>query len=201
MSLISNQENRIPPYDYDLTEVMWSRQSVAGDKKKMYLYSENAMYTSGNNPIHLEDMEEVNPFLVSKLVSSKYPNQTQACIRGLTNAFPIITKPNYYRDHFYDVTKEDWESFNRNIDFNISVIIEESVNYDSIIIPSDGFATGKSRLPKAFAELLADKLNLLIKKTSLSGIHYQFKPVLNRYIPDAKNKNYKNNKWYSVIID
>ena len=125
MDLLSNQKHKVPPYDYDITEVMWDRKSVAKDNKKMYLYSENAMYTSGNNPIVLDTMEEVNPFLVSKLVSSKYPNSTQACIRGLHNAFPIVTKPNYYRDYFYDVTKKDWEDFNRDIDFNISIIYKQ----------------------------------------------------------------------------
>lgn len=188
---------KILPIPVKITDVNWSREEVYNDYTSMYLYSENLMYTSGKYNIVLED--NVNPFLSSKLKGNKYPTVTQACIRGLSNAYPIITKPDCYPDSLFDIDSDSWEKFTKEVDFNISLILEDfhAKGYKHLVIPSNGFASGKSKLPLAFAKYLCNRLNNLIQNNK-EGLSVVFTPRFVRYIPRNNNKLYLNKKWYSV---
>ena len=201
INILNNEDSINPslPFDFNISDISYVRKIVANNPNIMFIYDENLEYTSGNNDVDISVIS--NEHLRQKLSNSKYPDNGEQCIRGLPNAYPIVTKPSNEYDVFYDSTKSDWDRFLSEIDLNISVIIEEADKYDFIVFLSSGFASIYSRLPNGFAEALSVKLNMLIRKTDISNTPFEFRIVFNRYIPSCDDIYYHNRKWYSVIPD
>lgn len=84
----------------------FTRESVKKDTDYIYLFTDNAARTSGNN---LVDPNSWYADAYGK--NSKFPTKTQAVIRGLNNAFPITTMiddkgTQWTDDKFNEFTKE-----------------------------------------------------------------------------------------------
>jgi hypothetical protein len=129
------------------------RDEVKQDYSHLYLFGENLSYTSGNTKISNKDLDLCNRSLKSLYSGKKHPKKTQAVIRGLNNAFPITTKK-ATKEQFED-TDYDYDLFKRAINTDIERIISDG---RSIVVPMDGFATGRAVLPKRFAEYLVIQL-------------------------------------------
>jgi len=180
----------------------WSRDVVKNDYQSLYLFGENLEHTSGYNHIEVDDNTSYH--VLSKYKQKKYPSSTQAVIRGLNNAMPIYTKKGKSKDEFFDETEEDFDLFksknNKAIGDVIEVFNKGFMSGDKfctplyIRVPEDGFASGKARLPLAFAEHLASTLNMLF--TSFQGRKLQFKVVKSNYYNEHEDSECTN--WYSI---
>jgi hypothetical protein len=97
-----------------------------------------------------------------RTVSKHIPTSTQAVIRGLSNAIGIDTKKTRYTDHTAYLSDNDFEWFKTHVDTQIKEAIDSG---KTIVIPSAGIGTGKSKLkekaPICF-DYLSKKLNILL---------------------------------------
>ena len=92
----------------------------------------------------------------------------QAIIRDLPNAIGIPTKkfPSNHQSSFYSDT--DFDDNVARITKAINNIIKESVAYEYVVLPADGFGTGLAKLPskapKTYAYLVkaVDELKTII---------------------------------------
>lgn len=92
----------------------FTRQSVEADKEYIYLFTDNAGRTSGNNPI-----PQNTPYSNKYGNGLKYPTITQAVIRGLVNAYPITTMVDDRRTQWTDA---GFEKYSKIIDSEIDDI-------------------------------------------------------------------------------
>lgn len=113
----------------------------------LYVFSDNAERNSGSNIILNVNNEALN-FYNHK----HYPNSTQACIRGCVNAYPITTKKSAH----HNWTEKDIDVFKTYITNDVNRILDS--NYEKIILPQSGFATGKASLPLELAFILMEIL-------------------------------------------
>lgn len=94
----------------------------------------------------------------------------QAIIRNCKNTVGIPTKklPNNLETSFYN----DNELENNKIKINMAInnILEKAKNYEVIVLPTDGFGTGFSKLPIK-APKTFEYLNLVIKEMILRLIN------------------------------
>lgn len=181
----------------------WKREEVYRDNTSLYLFGENLDYSSGNRliPSNRYSSHHVKKFYIQ----SKYPNSTQAVIRGLNNAIPIITKKGKNKDEFFDNTEEDLKLFKKCNSYHIGDLIEiynkgfhiNNTHHipDTVQIPKDGFASGRSRLPLNMANYLKELLNDLFVDKNEKEI--KFNVVENPYINHNDNISCKD--WYSII--
>jgi hypothetical protein len=94
----------------------FTRESVEKDNEYIYLFTDNANRTSGNN---LVDPNSWYADAYGK--NSKFPTKTQAVIRGLNNAFPITTMVDEQRTQWTD---DKFNAFTKEIDHEIRQIQE-----------------------------------------------------------------------------
>lgn len=136
-----------------ISDSYFKRNEVKSDIDKLYLFTENLNFTSGLNPI---DPTQVPDSLKKQYKGKCYPTSSQAVIRGLGNAYPIITKKgNGYREYFED-TDEDYSTFTNAVDKCIDFI--ERSGKKTIVVSAGGFATDHAALPYNFAAYLSDVL-------------------------------------------
>lgn len=101
----------IPPLRIEITSSPWTRDSVARDKESLYIFTDNLLRTSGNNPIDPESWyvkKYTGSFICCDHImlpnNFKYPTKSQAVIRGLDNAFPITTMEDCHLSQLSDCT-------------------------------------------------------------------------------------------------
>ncbi len=138
------------------------RDAVEADKKNQYIFTENLDHTSGSNQI-----KKSNNIVIDQLYfRKKYPNVSQAVIRGLYNAYPITTKKGQYAGDFFK--EDDFDLFKRTIDKDIERISDNAHLFDNLIVNAGGFATEKAVLPEKLAKYLQQELlNKLAIRTNL----------------------------------
>lgn len=88
----------VSPLVIETTSTPWTRESVKHDPHSLYLFTDNLLRTSGKNPISFGEY-------LSKYGNGKelcYPTMTQAVIRGLSNAYPITTMKDCYKNQLTD---------------------------------------------------------------------------------------------------
>ena len=130
----------------------FSRQSVANDSQYLYLFTDNASRTSGNNTIPNESKYTE---LYGK--GLKYPNTTQAVIRGLDNAFPITTMVDDNRTQWKD---SQFEEYKKIIDDEINTIKEAQTKFKGIKFAAQmPFGQGKISNMKQSAPKIWNYLN------------------------------------------
>ena len=130
----------------------FTRNSVNNDKESLYLFTDNANRTSGNNPI-AKDSYYSETYGEGK----RYPGMTQAVIRGLDNSRPISTMLNQYRGQW---TAGTLDKFKATIDAEIAAIKEALPNFPGGLKVGPG-VMGKgtySKLPIAHQAYLDKKL-------------------------------------------
>jgi hypothetical protein len=131
---------------------LFERSVVEVDKKNQYIFTDNLDRTSGNNQI-----KKSNNIIIDQLYfRKKYPNVSQAVIRGLYNAYPITTKKGQYSNEFFRL--EDFDLFKITIDKDIERILDNSHMFDNLIVSLGGFATEKAVLPEKMCQYLQQEL-------------------------------------------
>lgn len=171
----------------------WFREGATRSPNSMYLYGENCDYTSGTSPI---DTTNSSDRIKALFTGKNYPMTTQAVVRGLDNAFPIITKKGHKTDEFFDDTDDDVNKYVELIERDVKEIKEYSKDFDTLLIPEGGFALGKSRLPLRQALTLSLRLNLLLKDIDENS-PIKFKVIESPYTP-LRSKNFQCKTWYGV---
>jgi hypothetical protein len=170
--IIENQTIYQDGFNKDKVQVIiadeyFTRESVQNDSEKIYLFTENCDYSSGSNVIH----GCFNPLLKDLYQNSRYSNQTQACIRGLNNAFPIITKKNQTGIGSFMDNTTDFMIFAKHLNDCFDRL--EKANPDKIVISSGGFATDRAGLPHNFAIFLQYMLYNKLKLTTEIKPHFR----------------------------
>lgn len=96
----------------------FTRESVKGDRKTNYLFTDNANRKSGSHGnLVINDVGET--WYTRKYGNGvTYPGGSQAVIRGLENAFPISTM----KAEYVQWEEEDFEQFAKVIDDEIDTI-------------------------------------------------------------------------------
>lgn len=169
----------------------WTRAEVANDKQSLYIFSDNTNRTSGTRPIPAS-----SEYAQKYGQGLKYPEVTQAVIRGLDNAMPISTQKKIVPKSM--ASKGNWSDaefnqFKEIIDSEIEAIKEkwDSGNYTRLVIGeyfnTDIANISLARTPKIYTYLkrklneLYDHVNgrpsqihvqvggKLVKNTKLSG--------------------------------
>ena len=102
----------------------WTRDRVARDTESVYVFGDNA-----------EDA-----------YTNFYPSRTQAVIRGLDNAFGIVTKRNRGTSYGSYIYNSDLEYFKTVVEASIDVLKEYQEEGKTIVFPADGIGTGKAML-------------------------------------------------------
>lgn len=145
-----------------LINTYFVREKVEADKKNQYIFTDNLDRTSGSNPI-----KKSNNIIIDQLYfRKKYPNVSQAVIRGLYNAYPITTKKGQYAGDFFK--EEDFDLFKKTIDKDIERITDNAHLFDNLKVNSGGFATEKAVLPEKLAKYLQQELlNKLMIRTNM----------------------------------
>lgn len=142
------------------------RQITENDKKTLYIFTDNTNRTSGNNKI------DPNSWYAKKYGENLcYPNTTNACIRGLENAYPISTQRYYDKKNNLVGDKgrwidEDYDEFKKVIDNEINDIINivKTNKYEKVWVPE--LVNGKisciteKRTPKLYYYLINKRNNL-----------------------------------------
>jgi len=130
------------------------RSNVEKDMDKIYLFGDNEERTSGQNLIDIKDETK-----------GRYPNITQAVIRGLPNTIGIVTVKNANTKdstRFYET--KDFDKFKKQVDTDLAVVENYLKEGKTIVLPSNGIGTGvsnlKTKAPKLY-NYLANRLNLL----------------------------------------
>jgi hypothetical protein len=108
-----NSDIKIIPLD---KSQRFTRESVKKDTDYIYLFTDNAARTSGNN---LVDPNSWYADAYGK--NSKFPTMTQAVIRGLNNAYPITTMVDDKRTQWTD---DRFDDFQKEINHEIGQIKE-----------------------------------------------------------------------------
>jgi hypothetical protein len=179
----------------------WERSIVKKQNNIMYVFGENAQYTSGSNLINVE--KDCSPYIESLYRNKKYPTKSQAIIRGLNNAYPIITKKGPDINELFDINIKDFILFQTLTDRSINAIIGDftSLNYDVIAFSENGYATGYARLPYDFAIYLCKKLNSLFKLNVNESNKNIKVPVFEPKVdPYYKSPGKKCTEWYKISV-
>ena len=74
-------------------------------------------------PLHI-DTTNTSDRIKKVFTGKNYPVTTQAVVRGLDNAFPIITKKGHKKDEFFDDTDGDVNAYLKLIERDIEEIKE-----------------------------------------------------------------------------
>ena len=126
-----------------LIPIYYNRERVENDKDNIYLFSDNLTRTSGRNKISHTSWY-VNDFGYN----CRYPNVTNACIRGLDNAYPITTMLRYIPQ--FDYKQNRWtddliDMFKKVIDNDFDRIkkIVDLKHISKVYIPKNGFFNSK----------------------------------------------------------
>lgn len=103
---------------------VFTRTSVEQDANYLYLFTDNYKRSSGGGHVS-------NSSLYAELYGSglRYPSKTQAVIRGLSNAFPIVTMLDQYMHQWKDIYLP---TFKKVMDFDIESIKTHLPFYDGI---------------------------------------------------------------------
>ncbi len=133
---------------------LYQRRFVERDTNNLYIFTENCELTSGNNLIQFSG----NPVVDQLYAGKRFPNMSQAVIRGLGNALPITTKKGQYSGQFFTDLPRDFALFTSIVDADIARIVSESTKYKLIFFSSGGFATDKASLPYRHVRYLQLKL-------------------------------------------
>lgn len=143
----------------------WTREQVLNDPTGLYIFTDNLCRRSGNNRI------DTNSSYFKKYgekgVVLYYPNCTQACIRGLNNAYPISTMQDGYgtqlsEDDIYKIALT-WE---KEIDDIINAY--KSNTYNRIVIANCPIGNGRySRI--CDNEILFDFLCKYLRRLGISN--------------------------------
>lgn len=146
----------------------WTRQQVASQPNKLFIFTDNTDRDSGKNLID-PNSEYANKYGVNK----HYPTTTQAVIRGLDNAMPLSTQRWYHsgaRGVTGRWTDDAFDEFKTVIDSEIEDIKRkwDTGNYESLVFGSkDGLFNTRisnitvSRVPRIY-QYLQQKYNELI---------------------------------------
>jgi hypothetical protein len=151
-------------YNILIQNSYFSRQNAIDDLTERpnigYVFTENSVYSSGNNPIIDDEyFNQCSELQKTVYKSSKYPNKTQAVIRGLPNAFPIVTKKGNKSLEFYQDSTSDFYHFTRELERNLDLLLEgRARGIDTLIVSAGGFATDRAGLPFYHASYLKDFL-------------------------------------------
>lgn len=113
----------------------WTREFVAKDNKSMYLFTDNLGRSSGQN------QGDINKSWYSQKwnVFYNFPNTSQACIRGLPNAFPITTMKDCHKTQLGD---GDFEYMKNIWLLEFTMIKEMSQYYDYLKCSPRQFGNG-----------------------------------------------------------
>lgn len=158
------------------TTSTYNRKIVDNDPYTLYIFTDNASRSSGNNIIDSDSWYSIE-FGLGKT----YPNKTSACIRGLNNAYPITTMKTYVSGGDYRLNRWndfDIEEFKQIIDKDIDRIKNalSSNKYLLVVFPEGGIfgtkisnITGK-RCPLIYnyLSIKLDELHIFINNLKIS---------------------------------
>ena len=113
-----------------IKQVNFVRSEAEKDTESLYVFTDNTDRTSGRG-----DIDNDSPYAQKYGSGKKYPNATQAVVRGLPNAMPISTQ-RWIFDHGRGVPSrrnpapgqwndEDIEEFKKTITEEVDAIIAE----------------------------------------------------------------------------
>ena len=121
----------------------WTREQVMNDPTGLYVFTDNLCRSSGKNLI---DTESNYYKKYGNGEAIYYPNVTQACIRGLNNAYPISTMQDCHRNQLTEDNLSEIKSIWKD---EIDTIIEayKSNAYNRVVIANCPIGNGRySRL-------------------------------------------------------
>lgn len=124
----------------------WTRNEVAADTKRLYVFTDNTDRTSGKGVID-RDSEYYRRY-GDGTNDLYYPKTTAAVLRGLDNAVPVSTQ-RWYHDGAKGETGRwndaDAEEFRRVVSEEFAVIREKVASgaYEKVVFPEGGLFGGK----------------------------------------------------------
>lgn len=122
----------------------WNRKDAESDPRTLFIFTDNTDRTSGSNLINSN-----SKYAKMYGATKRYPNTTQAVVRGLDNAMPISTQ------HYFNVTQKgksgrwidsEFDEFKSVVDTEIENIKREwdTGKYDRVVYGTgDGFFDSK----------------------------------------------------------
>lgn len=152
------------PWAIEFFNGNWTREQVLNDPTGLYIFTDNLGRSSGKNYI------DTSSSYYKKYGDGKalyYPNVTQACIRGLNNAYPISTMQDGYGNQ---LNENDIYKILLTWQQEISDIIEayKSNVYNRIVIANCPIGNGRySRLYKN--EILFDFLCKELRRIGINN--------------------------------
>lgn len=136
----------------------FTRESVTLDSDFIYIFTDNSLRSSGNNPI-------IKSWYTDKYGMGAYPNTTQAVIRGLPNAFPITTMVDDNRTQWTDNLFNQYKLI---IDDEISDI--KNSNFKGIKYSDKlPFGNGKISNMKISAPKIWNYMNIKLKEIGIDN--------------------------------
>lgn len=180
-----NDSNNISKINVIPIREKFIRQSVEKDKDYIYLFTDNANRTSGSNLLPNDSWYR------SKYTTTKdlyYPNQTQAVIRGLENAFPITTMVNEKLSQWTDNKFDEYKTI---IDEEIENIKKSIPYYKGIKYP-EGTLYGKGTISnmKKTAPKIWNYLTLKLREIGIDNSGFNAKPIDQLDLFDSKPVSY-----------
>lgn len=144
----------------------FSRQSVKEDKEYIYLFTDNAVRTSGKNVI--KDGWYKDKYGKDKVLM--YPTMTQAIIRGLENAYPITTMADEHRTQWQDYRFNEYKKIIDDEIEQIENILKENEYKGIKYSAKNPFGYGKISNMKDFSPLCWKYLNMKLKQLEINNI-------------------------------
>lgn len=148
----------------------FSRLSVSNNSDYLYIFTDNLNRSSGREEVsrrsqYFRNWHDDQYYLF-------HPSVTQACIRGLDNAFPITTMLDQYK---HQLTMEHYDMMERVYDLEVKYILLELVNHNfkGIKLSSKQFGNGQFSRVIDSPELF----KLLCKKLLALGIDNTTNPI------------------------
>lgn len=147
----------------EISDKLYTRQSVKIDANSMYIFTDNNQRTS--RPTAMEENVNRDGWYYKKYKTrtnkpihyGTVNNPTSAIIRGLDNAYPISTM-SAYGTNWID---SNYELFKETIDDEIDQIKNDIYKFNKIVIGNYKIGQGGkfARLPKTHQEYLDKKLD------------------------------------------
>jgi hypothetical protein len=155
----ATQNNNVIPLN---ESQRFTRQSVSQDTDYIYLFTDNAQRTSGNNLI-----SDSSRYSAIFGLGKKYPGMTQAVIRGLNNAFPITTMVDDKRTQWTD---DKFEDFKTEIDSEIKLIKNNLKDFKGIKFSAEmPFGKGVISNMKDSAPKIWNYLNIKLAEIGINN--------------------------------
>ncbi len=148
----------------------WTRKDVTMDPEVMYIFTDNAARTSGNNPV-----DSNSDYAKTYNKNAKYPGTTQAVIRGLNNAFPITTMVDDNRTQWTDNRFAEFKSI---IDKEVQAIKTSRGKFRTLLYSAENpFGKGQISNMKNSAPKIWEYLNTKLKEIGIDNTGNKPMPI------------------------